>query len=150
MVNKFEGDAALCVFGAPIEVDDHAGRALAAAREMRRRLDADDIGLDAAIGVACGEAVAGYIGSESRFEYTVIGDPVNEASRLTELAKQRDVRLLASASALAAAGDPEASHWTADGEVTLRGRRSPTRLAVPRLDPTDAGPAQPAPDRATV
>jgi adenylate cyclase len=132
MVNKFEGDAALCVFGAPIEHEQHAARALAAARALRARLDADERGLDAAIGVACGEAVAGYVGSESRFEYTVIGDPVNEASRLTELAKQRPERLLASAETVRCAGEPEAAHWDVDGEVTLRGRTTPTRLAVPR------------------
>jgi adenylate cyclase len=132
MVNKFEGDAALCVFGAPIECDDHAARALGAARALRARLDAAEGGLEAAIGVACGEAVAGYVGAESRFEYTVIGDPVNEASRLTELAKHRPRRLLASADTVTCAGDAEAAHWEIDGEVTLRGRRTPTRLAVPR------------------
>ena len=142
MVNKFEGDAALCVFGAPIEHPDHAARALAAARDLRGRLDADERGLDAAIGVACGDAVAGYIGSESRFEYTVIGDPVNEASRLTELAKQRPERLLASADAVSCAGEREGAHWEVDGEVTLRGRTSPTRLAVPRTGEAESDPSQ--------
>src|SRR3954454_5508620 len=96
MVNKFEGDAALCVFGAPVPQDAHARRALACARRLRARLDELDGGLDAAIGVACGTVVAGNVGAEARFEYTVIGDPVNEAARLTELAKQHDQRLLAS------------------------------------------------------
>ncbi|MDQ3739786.1 MAG: adenylate/guanylate cyclase domain-containing protein [Actinomycetota bacterium] len=155
MVNKFEGDAALCVFGAPIEVEDHAARALAAARDIRAHLDRDDSELDAAIGVACGEAVAGYVGSEQRFEYTVIGDPVNEASRLTELAKQRPCRLLASADTIACAGDPEAANWEVDGEVTLRGRTTPTRLAEPcaaALRDTEAATPESAeaPDRATV
>ncbi|HEX2085121.1 MAG TPA: adenylate/guanylate cyclase domain-containing protein [Solirubrobacteraceae bacterium] len=131
-VNKFEGDAALCVFGAPIEQADHAARALSAARAIRARLDAAEDALDAAIGVACGDAVAGYVGAESRFEYTVIGDPVNEASRLTELAKQRPQRLLASAETVSCAGDEESAFWEVDGEVTLRGRTTPTRLAVPR------------------
>ena len=150
MVNKFEGDAALCVFGAPIECDDHAARALAAARSIRARLDGVEAGLDAAIGVACGEAVAGYVGAESRFEYTVIGEPVNEASRLTELAKTRDPRLLASAETIGCAGEPESAHWEIDGEVTLRGRSTPTRLAVPRGEPVaDPSPAR-APDRAAV
>ena len=45
---------------------------------------------------AAGPAVAGNIGAQERFEYTVIGDPVNEAARLCELAKQRPERLLAS------------------------------------------------------
>jgi adenylate cyclase len=144
MVNKFEGDAALCVFGAPIEDGRHAARALSTARELRRRLDLDDRGLDAAIGVACGDAVAGYVGSESRFEYTVIGDPVNEASRLTELAKQRPSRLLASAETVTCAGEEEGAHWEVDGEVTLRGRSKPTRLAVPRSDHATVDPSEQA------
>ena len=130
LVNKFEGDAALCVFGAPLEQPDHAVRALAAARALRAELDAHVAGFDAAIGVAGGPAVAGYVGAEDRFEYTVIGDPVNEASRLTELAKQHACRLLASATTLDAAPGPESAHWELDGEVVLRGRDEPTRLAI--------------------
>ena len=51
-------------------------------------------------GRSAGLAVAGNIGAANRFEYTVIGDPVNEASRLTELAKLRPTRVLASSSAV--------------------------------------------------
>ena len=131
IVNKFEGDAALCVFGAPVEEPDHAARALAAARELCERLTEREGGLDAAIGVSCGEAVAGNVGTEERFEYTVIGDPVNEAARLTELARDRPGRLLASANTVEVAGEPEASHWRSEGEVLLRGRAAPTPLAVP-------------------
>ena len=131
LVNKFEGDAALCVFGAPVPQDDHAGRALSCARKLRGRVDALAGGLDAAIGVACGTVVAGHIGAEARFEYTVVGDPVNEAARLSELAKQHGERLLASGDIVDAAGGEEAERWALDGEVTLRGRECPTRIAVP-------------------
>jgi adenylate cyclase len=130
LVNKFEGDAALCIFGAPVEERDHAARALRAARELRERLGSR-AGFDAAVGVSSGEAVAGNVGTERRYEYTVIGDPVNEAARLTELANQRPERLLASGRTVRAAGEPEASQWRLDGEVVLRGRAEPTQLAVP-------------------
>ena len=53
-------------------------------------------GLDAAVGVSSGLVVAGNVGAEQRYEYTVIGDPVNEAARLTEAAKHRLGRVLAS------------------------------------------------------
>ena len=75
--------------------------------------------------------VAGWVGAETRFEYTVVGDAVNEAARLSDAAKRRPGRLLASAAALDRAGRSEAARWRADGEVHLRGRSAPTRLAVP-------------------
>ena len=100
-------------------------------RQLRARIDALEGGLDAAIGVSCGTVVAGHVGAESRFEYTVVGDPVNEAARLTELAKQHEERLLASGDTVDAAGGEEAERWALDGDVTLRGRECPTRIAVP-------------------
>jgi adenylate cyclase len=131
-VNKFVGDAALCVFGAPLPHDDAAGGALRAARTLRRRLAQEVPQCDVGIGVSAGTAVAGNIGASERYEYTVIGDPVNEASRLTELAKQHDERVLASEAAVQRAGGGEAEHWELGSTETLRGRASPTRLAAPR------------------
>ncbi|WP_018656610.1 adenylate/guanylate cyclase domain-containing protein [Actinomadura flavalba] len=130
-INKFEGDAALAIFGAPLDLPDAPGRALAAARELGTRLRADVPAVRAAIGVSAGEAVAGHIGAEERFEYTVIGDPVNEAARLTDLAKSTPARVLASGAVLTAAPG-EAEHWDLGDEVVLRGRGRPTRLASPR------------------
>jgi adenylate cyclase len=130
-VNKFEGDAALCVFGAPTVVADPAGAALAAGRELHVRLAADLPDLDAGIGISAGTAVAGNVGAEQRFEYTVIGDPVNEAARLCELAKRRPERVVASEAALARAAGAECDSWSLGDAVTLRGRDEPTRLASP-------------------
>ena len=61
---------------------------------MATRLAEEVPDLEAGIGVSTGEAVAGNVGDESRFEYTVIGDAVNAAARLTELAKEVDRRVL--------------------------------------------------------
>ena len=130
-INKFEGDAALAVFGAPLPLDDAAGCALAAGRTLARRIGEELDGMEAGIGISAGRAVAGNVGAESRFEYTVIGDPVNEAARLCELAKEADGRVLASARALERAGEEESRRWREDEEVTLRGRREATRLAIP-------------------
>lgn len=130
-INKFQGDAALAVFGAPGSCDDAPSRALAAGRALVRRLDAEVPDCRAGIGVAAGPAVAGNIGSEQRFEYTVIGDPVNEAARLTELAKDVAGGLVASGSAVDGATPAEAAHWTATDTVTLRGRTAPTVLHLP-------------------
>jgi adenylate cyclase len=131
LVNKFEGDAALAVFGAPMAREDYADRALAAGRELGERLAREVSGLSAAVGISGGPAVAGNVGAERRFEYTVIGDPVNEAARLTELAKETPARVLASASLVEHASPEEAAHWELGDSVTLRGRSEETRLAVP-------------------
>ncbi|MEV5830829.1 adenylate/guanylate cyclase domain-containing protein [Spirillospora sp. NPDC052242] len=135
-INKFEGDAALAIFGAPVDLPDAPARALAAGRELAARLRAEVHGVEAAVGVSAGEAVAGHIGAEERFEYTVIGDPVNEAARLTDLAKTTPARVLAAGSLLDAAGPDEAARWALGDEVVLRGRTSPTRLAAPAADPS--------------
>ncbi|WP_345494662.1 adenylate/guanylate cyclase domain-containing protein [Nocardia callitridis] len=130
-VNKFVGDAALAIFGAPLDRPDAPTAALAAARELRETLRQVP-GLDIGIGVSAGLAVAGNIGAANRFEYTVIGDPVNEASRLTELAKDQPGRTLASGSALYFAEESEQASWESGEEVQLRGRRKKTRLAWPK------------------
>ena len=83
------------------------------------------------IGVSAGRAIAGHIGAQARFEYTVIGDPVNEAARLTELAKLEEGHVLASAIAVSGALDAEALCWDVGEIVELRGRTAPTQLARP-------------------
>jgi adenylate cyclase len=131
LVNKFEGDAALAVFGAPNRLDHPEDEALAAARAICERLRREVPECEAGIGVAAGTAVAGNVGAKERFEYTVIGEPVNEAARLCDLAKSKPSRLLASSDTLAGATDTESEYWSLGESVTLRGLDEPTRLAVP-------------------
>ncbi|MGI5126339.1 adenylate/guanylate cyclase domain-containing protein [Pseudonocardia sp. CA-107938] len=130
-INKFEGDAALAVFGAPAPLADPAGSALAAARNLAARLAerVPEVGLG--IGVSAGEVVAGNVGDVRRYEYTVIGDPVNEAARLTDVAKTTDGRVVAAAAAVELASATEARRWELGDAVTLRGRTQPTRMATP-------------------
>jgi adenylate cyclase len=133
-VNKFEGDAALCVFGPPADDADHAARALRAARSMRgslAALAARHPGFDAGIGVSTGTVVAGNVGDAERYEYTLIGDPVNEAARLTEEAKAEAGRVLASGAAIDRAG-AEAEHWERLDARVLRGRAEATEIYAPR------------------
>jgi adenylate cyclase len=131
-INKFEGDGALALFGAPVPIDGHAGAALRAARLIDQRLRETLPDLVAGIGVSAGAAVAGNVGQEQRFEYTVIGDPVNEAARLCDLAKDTARRVVASRAAVEMADPGERRRWTTGDDVVLRGRARPTTLAVPR------------------
>jgi adenylate cyclase len=89
--------------------------------------------LDAGIGLASGYVFAGNVGAEDRYEYTVIGDPVNQAARITELAKQRSSRLLVAHSTIEGAQVTN-GEWRVATETVLRGRSSPTRL----FEPADA------------
>jgi adenylate cyclase len=130
-VNKFQGDAALAIFGAPLEHPDASGAALAAARELHDELITVLGATEFGIGVSAGRAIAGHIGAQARFEYTVIGDPVNEAARLTELAKLEEGHVLASAVSVSGALDSEALCWDVGEVVELRGRAGPTQLARP-------------------
>jgi adenylate cyclase len=130
-VNKFQGDAALAIFGAPAPLPDREACALDAARTLAKRVAAEIPEIDFGIGVASGEVVAGNIGGPSRFEYTVIGDPVNEAARLTEQAKERPERVVASQRIVDRAHADERGRWQLLEPLTLRGRREPTMLAVP-------------------
>jgi adenylate cyclase len=93
----FMGDGIMAVFGAPPQMEDHADRALAAAREMTgpaldrvnewlREAGHGD-GFRIGVGLNTGPAMAGTVGSEDRFEYTVIGDTTNTASRLEGMTK---------------------------------------------------------------
>lgn len=129
VINKFQGDAALAVFGAPIPLSDATGYALTAARELRQELTG--LRLEAGIGVAAGHVVAGHIGGHDRFEYTVIGDAVNTAARLTEYAKDTPGRVLTNAATLARANEAEQTRWTVMKSVELRGRNMMTQLARP-------------------
>jgi adenylate cyclase len=86
--------------------------------------------IDAAIGVSAGKVVAGNIGAEERFEYTVVGSPVNEAARLTDEAKGRLGRVLASEEAIARSG-AEAKSWTVREEIQLRGYDDPVLVYEP-------------------
>lgn len=130
LINKFQGDAALAVFGAPLRIEDPATAALATARHLVTELRC--LRVDFGIGVSAGPVFAGNIGAQNRYEYTVVGDAVNEAARLADRAKQFDARVLCSAAALQRATETERGHWRTQGSEVLRGRSELTEISEPR------------------
>ena len=103
-LDKFEGDAIMAFWGAPYEQEDHALRACAGALDMGRRVDElrqqwkaegkPDINIG--VGLNSGRVVVGNMGSRKRFNYTVLGDPVNLASRLEGVNKEYSTRIITS------------------------------------------------------
>jgi class 3 adenylate cyclase len=87
--------------------------------------------VDFGIGVSAGPVFAGNIGAENRYEYTVVGDAVNEAARLADFAKTLDQRIVCSAGAIDRADAAERRLWVSNGETVLRGRSESTSIFTP-------------------
>jgi len=103
-IDKFMGDAIMAIFGAPVGMDNHATRACRVALDMVKSLKQFNLRqvaqgkqpVDIGIGINSGFMTVGNIGSEKRFDYTVIGDEVNLASRLEGLTKFFSVDIIIS------------------------------------------------------
>ena len=127
----YMGDGIMAVFGAPIEMDDHADRALAAARDKLKRLEEfnqwmhDEYGFDKSfrmgIGLNSGSVMSGNVGSETRLAYTAIGDTTNTAARLEGMTKGTDFMLFMAESTKDALSLPPAD-LAVVGEYEIRGR----------------------------
>jgi adenylate cyclase len=140
------GDGIMALFGAPLAQEDHADRALTAAREMMGprlerfntwlRGQGHDAGFRMGIGLNTGSVMAGNVGSERRLEYTAIGDTTNTASRLEGLTKGSGHMLFIAESTKEALLHPP-SDLEVVGEVDVRGREGKLMVwSVP--DPAEA------------
>jgi adenylate cyclase len=136
VVDKYMGDALMALFGAPLTNPDDADRAVQAALEMSEALDDlnqrwEKCGLPAigiGIGINTDIVVAGNMGSETRLNYTVIGDGVNLASRLEGLTKtpEYQTRIILSGCTLAKAKGKYRTRRL--GEVAVKGKQKPTEI----------------------
>jgi adenylate cyclase len=88
MVDKYIGDAMMAIFNAPLDLDNHEEAAVLCAKEIQNQFKLSKISVEIGIGVNTGPAVVGNMGSETRFDYTAIGDTVNLAARLESSTKE--------------------------------------------------------------
>jgi adenylate cyclase len=142
-VEKYIGDAIFAVFGVPEPSGEDAANALRCAQRMIATLDIwnsernqeGETPLAFGIGLNCGPAVIGDVGSEQSLSFTIIGDTVNTASRLQGLTRSLNTPLVAAeaiVNAIKAAPSPDAAELLAglreQGEQALRGRSAPVRV----------------------
>jgi adenylate cyclase len=88
MVDKYIGDAMMAIFNAPIDLSNHETSAVLCAIEIKEKMQKANLGIDIGIGINTGEAVIGNMGSDTRFDYSAIGDAVNLAARLESSTKE--------------------------------------------------------------
>jgi adenylate cyclase len=134
IVKQFTGDGVMAIFGALREHPDASARAVRAAIAMVRRLESLNVRLQEqhlptlriGVGVHTGEVVAGLIGPDKRVEYTVIGDPVNLASRIEGLTKELQAAIVISEETAARLGPGFTFGRTAT--MTVKGKEKPVRV----------------------
>ena len=147
-LDKYIGDAIMAVFGAPLDMPDHAARSIKTALEMRDRLEEFNAErkegplLKIRIGINSGKAVAGEIGSINKKEYTVLGDTVNTASRL-ESSVARPMTVIIGENTYEAVKDQ--FECRSLGNATLKGKEKEVAVfeVVGPLRATEAAPAIP-------
>jgi adenylate cyclase len=151
----YMGDGIMAVFGAPMQQDDHADRALEASREMLERLKGFNgwlreqglhDGFKMGIGLNSGPVMSGNVGSERRLEYTALGDTTNTAARLEGMTKGTPHQLYVADTTYRMLTRPT-DDLVAVGEAEVRGRKAKVRLwslrdgAAPAPEP-ESPPAQ--------
>lgn len=133
-VDKYEGDAIMAFWGAPLPQQDHALRACTAALRMLRTLDAMNVRwktegkppLNIRIGINTGPMVVGNMGSQKKFAYTVIGDSVNVASRLEGANREYHTRIMVAERTHDLVRDRIAGRVL--DRITVRGRTQPVSV----------------------
>lgn len=136
VVDKFNGDAVMALFGAPVAHTNDADRAMQAlvkiehaVQELSRDPESPAAGLSIGLGIHTGLVVAGNMGSQNRMNYTVIGDSVNLASRLESLTRLYGVSNLVSEASIAALGkDAEKYQWLELDVVRVKGKREAVKI----------------------
>ncbi len=127
-LDKYLGDGLMAIFNAPLSQPDHVFRAADAALAVRRAVQEVNLQhghqLQVGIGVTVGEAVVGYIGNERALNYTAVGDTVNVAKRLQEMAQHGQI--LIDERLVARLGNRVRGKSL--GEVILKGRNNGTKI----------------------
>ncbi len=136
LLDKYIGDAIMAVWGAPIAFEDHADRALEASLKMldvlavlqKKWKDEGLPDLDIGIGINTGDMVVGNMGSDQRFDYTVLGDSVNLGARLEGITKNYGIRLICSEFTKKALKNPDKFLMREIDIIKVKGKHEPVKI----------------------
>jgi adenylate cyclase len=136
VVDKYIGDAIMALFGAPLALPDHAGRAVACAVEMIAALEQSNVAFQArgwpliamGVGIHTGRVVVGNMGSKDRLNYTAIGDGVNLAARLESVTKEFSVPIVVSEAVMRHA---PGFQYTELGVIRVKGKTAAVKIFTP-------------------
>ena len=134
IVNQMVGDGLMAIFGAPLPREDHRVRAVLAARQMvelirlfnEEQAAQGKVEIHIGIGIASGQVIAGYTGTQHRATYTCVGDTVNVAARLEAQTKELGRLILIEENTRA--GLDGGITVEAQGELPLKGKRQPVKV----------------------
>ena len=146
-LDKYIGDAVMAFWNAPLDQPDHAVRAVRTTLQMRDALAemnaskafGPGMELHIGLGVNTGEMVVGNVGGQARFDYTVIGDNVNLASRLEGLTKEYGIQVLVSEATMKELGDAVLTRRL--DKVAVKGKKEPV-LVGEAMDPMELATAE--------
>jgi adenylate cyclase len=136
LLDKYIGDAMMAVWGAPVHLDNHADRALESSllmldqlKILQQKWESEGLPhLDIGIGLNTGEMVVGNMGSDQRFDYTVLGDSVNLGSRLESINKNYGTRIICSEFTVASLKNPELFLLRELDIIRVKGKSEPVKI----------------------
>jgi class 3 adenylate cyclase len=139
-VNQFEGDGLMAIFGAPVQNDDHREHAVRAALEMIELLNGfnldqaarEKVQIGIGIGIASGNVIAGFTGTQHRATYTCVGDTVNIAARIQDHTRVVDRPILIDQ--YTREGLPEEIEVESLGPMLFKGKQQPIHIFAVRPD----------------
>ena len=126
-IDKYMGDCIMAFWNAPLDCADHQKKAILVAKDMRERMKKLDLGFNIGIGINSGTAVVGNMGSEQRFDYSVLGDAVNLASRLEGQSKDFNTTIVIGEDTYKNAEELHSRMYNL-GSVTVKGKSNKVKI----------------------